>query len=139
MKLARATLILVALGPAGTLGAEETRRQDATPPGYEETGTASWYGKAHQGKPTASGEKFDRDKPTAAHPTLPLGSTVEVTNLENGKSTEVKVNDRGPYVDDRAIDLSEHAAKKLGMKEDGLAPVKIEAAKDPAKAAEKPD
>jgi rare lipoprotein A len=104
--------------------------ENPAPPGYEETGPASWYGRAQDGSTTASGEKFNHNKPTAAHPTLPLGSTVEVTNLENGKSTKVKINDRGPNVDGRAIDLSEKAAKQIGMKKDGVAPVKIETPDD---------
>jgi rare lipoprotein A len=100
-------------------------------PSYEQVGTASWYGPWHQGKKTASGEKFDQNKLTAAHPTLPLGTEAVVTNLENGKQVEVKINDRGPYVKDRAIDLSAKAAAKLGMKQKGVAQVKIEVKPDP--------
>jgi rare lipoprotein A len=96
-------------------------------PVYEEVGTASWYGKWHQGRKTASGARFDQNKLTAAHPTLPLGTEATVTNLETGRSVEVRINDRGPYVKDRAIDLSAKAAAVLGIKEQGLALVKIEA------------
>lgn len=100
-------------------------------PGYEQVGTASWYGPWHHGKKTASGEKFDQHKLTAAHPTLPLGTEAVVTNLENGRQVEVKINDRGPYAKDRAIDLSAKAAAKLGMKDKGVAQVKIEVKPDP--------
>jgi rare lipoprotein A len=100
----------------------------AKPPAksFEQTGVASWYGKWHNGKPTATGVAFDMNKLTAAHRSLPLDSRVRVTNLENGKSIELKVNDRGPYIDGRVIDLSMKAAEKLEMKHQGLARVKIE-------------
>jgi rare lipoprotein A len=95
---------------------------------YVERGQASWYGDDFQGRPTASGDPFDQNRLTAAHPELPLGSRVEVTNLENGRSVEVEINDRGPAVGaDRAIDLSKAAAAELGMLEEGTAPVRIEA------------
>jgi rare lipoprotein A len=89
-------------------------------------GMASWYGKHWQGRKTASGTRFDVAKLTAAHPDLPLNTRVRVTNLLNGRSVDVLVNDRGPYVGDRVLDLSEAAAKRLGMIKDGLAPVIIE-------------
>jgi peptidoglycan lytic transglycosylase len=101
-------------------------------PVYEEVGKASWYGRYHQGRKTASGERFDMHKLTAAHPTLPLGTEARVTNLENGKSVEVTVNDRGPYVKGRAIDLSAKAAQELGMKRRGIATVHIEVLPDSA-------
>jgi rare lipoprotein A len=90
------------------------------------TGLASWYGAKHQGKRTASGEIFDQNKFTAAHRTLPWGSIVKVTNLENGKSVEVRINDRGPFKKSRVIDLSRAAARALGMVESGLSPVQME-------------
>lgn len=90
-----------------------------------ETGTASYYGREFSNKPTASGERFDPSKLTAAHPSLPLGSRVSVTNTKNGRSVTVRINDRGPYVGGRIIDLSEAAAKKLGFKNDGLAAVTV--------------
>lgn len=93
---------------------------------YKEVGEASWYGPGFHGRKTASGEIYDQHDMTAAHPTLPLGTDVEVTNLENKKKVEVEITDRGPYVKDRAIDLSKAAAKKLGMKEEGVSEVKIE-------------
>ena len=92
-----------------------------------EYGVASWYGKDFHGKPTSSGEVYDMYQLTCAHNTLPLGTLVVVTNLENGKSIELKVNDRGPFVKERIIDLSYAAAQILGMWEKGTANVKVEA------------
>jgi rare lipoprotein A len=88
-------------------------------------GTASWYGPDFHKKPTSSGEIYDMYKLTAAHNELPLGTFVEVKNLNNGKKVVVKINDRGPFVDDRVIDLSYAAAKKIDMIRDGTAPVRI--------------
>ena len=96
-------------------------------PVVEQLGEASYYGPGFHGKKTATGEKFDQNDLTAAHPTLPLGTQATVTNLETGNSVDVKINDRGPYVKGRDIDLSKRAAKELGMTKDGVAPVKIEA------------
>jgi rare lipoprotein A (peptidoglycan hydrolase) len=92
----------------------------------DQVGLASWYGADFQGKPTASGQIFDEEKLTAAHRTLPLRSRVRVTNLENGRSVEVRINDRGPYVAGRVLDLSSRAAKSIGMHKEGLALVRIE-------------
>jgi rare lipoprotein A len=89
-------------------------------------GVASWYGPDFHGKPTSSGEIYDMYQLTCAHNTLPLGTTVIVTNLENGKSLELKVNDRGPFVKDRVIDLSYSAARILGIYDKGTAFVKVE-------------
>lgn len=97
-------------------------REDAD---YDETGVASWYGKGFQLRPTANGETFDMALVTAAHPTLPLPSLVEVTNLENGKKLVVRVNDRGPFVGGRLIDLSQEAARQLGFERQGLARVRV--------------
>lgn len=93
--------------------------------GYEEVGIASWYGPGFHGRPTANGERFDENKVSAAHTTLPLPSYVEVTNLDNGKQLYVRVNDRGPFADDRIIDLSKRAAELLGMKQAGVARVRV--------------
>ena len=90
------------------------------------TGLASWYGAKHQGKRTASGEIFDQNKFTAAHRTLPWGSIVKVTNLDNGKSVEVRINDRGPFKKGRVIDVSRAAARALGMVQSGVSPVQME-------------
>jgi rare lipoprotein A (peptidoglycan hydrolase) len=100
-------------------------------PIVEQIGEASWYGKGFHGKKTASGETFNQHDFTAAHPTLPLGTEATVTNLETGKSVELKINDRGPYSKGRAIDLSKEAAKEIGMKKDGVISVKIEAKVSP--------
>ena len=94
--------------------------------GFEEMGQASWYGSWHHGRKTANGERFDMNELTAAHRSLPLGTNVRVTNLENGRSIEVRINDRGPYVGARVIDLSRQAARELRMEKEGLAPVLIE-------------
>jgi rare lipoprotein A len=94
---------------------------------FEQVGVASWYGPGFHGRLTASGEPFDQNDLTAAHRNLPLGSEVKVTNLENGRSITVQINDRGPYVKGRVIDLSKAAARRLGMAGDGLAKVRIEA------------
>ncbi|MFQ5802076.1 MAG: septal ring lytic transglycosylase RlpA family protein [Candidatus Methylomirabilales bacterium] len=88
-------------------------------------GVASWYGPKFHGRPTASGEVFDMHEISAAHRTLPLGSWVQVTNLENGRSIRVRVNDRGPFVEGRVIDLSYAAARALGMVKEGLAWVSV--------------
>jgi rare lipoprotein A (peptidoglycan hydrolase) len=92
----------------------------------EQTGEASSYGQGFQGKTTANGEKFDKNDLTAAHPTLPMGTKTTVTNLDNGKSVDVRINDRGPHFKGRDIDVSQGAAKKLGITKSGIAPVKIE-------------
>ena len=89
-------------------------------------GAASWYGPGFNGKKTASGEIFDETKLTAAHKTIPLGRRAMVTHLGNGKSVEVLINDRGPYVEGRMIDLSHAAAKALGMIDNGIAKVQVE-------------
>jgi rare lipoprotein A (peptidoglycan hydrolase) len=96
-----------------------------------QTGEASWYGSQHQGKPTASGEIFDHGLFTAAHRTLLLGSKIKVTNLANGKSVEVKINDRGPFAEGRIIDLSQAAAKALEMMQSGKTMVRLELSSDP--------
>jgi rare lipoprotein A len=95
-------------------------------PNYAKVGTASWYGDDFHGLPTANGEVFDKNRISAAHPTLPLPSIVRVTNLENGRSLDIRVNDRGPFIGDRLIDLSEAAARELGYQEKGLAKVRVQ-------------
>ncbi len=94
---------------------------------YVEQGTASWYGKRFHRKRTSSGERYNMYKLTAAHKTLPLSTYVLVTNLKNGRQVVVKVNDRGPFISNRLIDLSYAAAKKLGMIGLGTAPVEVKA------------
>lgn len=97
-----------------------------TSKGYRETGLASWYGMKYHGRPTANGEVFDVFRLTAAHPTLPIPCYAKVTNLANGQSTIVRINDRGPFVAGRILDLSWAAARKIGMEDAGLAEVEIE-------------
>lgn len=92
----------------------------------EMEGIASWYGEDFNGRLTASGEVYDMFAYTAAHKTLPLGTVVKVHNLDNGKTVEVRVNDRGPYVKGRIIDLSRTAGRAIGMREAGTAQVKLE-------------
>jgi rare lipoprotein A len=91
-----------------------------------QTGTASWYGPGFHGRPTASGAIYDQHELTAAHQTLPLGTRVMVTNLENGRSTEVVINDRGPFTKGRILDLSYAGARTLGMIGPGTIPVRVE-------------
>jgi len=95
-----------------------------------QVGFASWYGPGFHGKVTASGKTFDQHDHTAAHKTLPLGTRVRVTNLANGKSTEVTIIDRGPYAGGRIIDLSSAAAEDLGMKSRGTVRVRVEIIED---------
>ncbi|MFB3921755.1 MAG: septal ring lytic transglycosylase RlpA family protein [Terriglobia bacterium] len=96
-----------------------------------ETGIASWYGQKFQGNPTASGEIYDMNGLTAAHRELPMGTKVKVTNLINNKSVMVRINDRGPAIDGRLIDVSMAAAKAIGMRALGLAPVRLEIVSKP--------
>lgn len=91
-----------------------------------EYGEASWYGKKYHGRKTASGEKYNMNKLTAAHRTLPFGTKVRVTRLDNGRSVVVRINDRGPFVRGRIIDVSREGAKKLDMIRDGIADVRVE-------------
>lgn len=92
---------------------------------YEAVGIASWYGRPFHGRPTANGEVYDMHALTAAHPILPLPSLVRLTNLENGRSLVLRVNDRGPFVKNREIDLSQAAARALGFERHGLARVHV--------------
>jgi rare lipoprotein A len=96
--------------------------------GYREEGVASWYGAAHHGKKTASGERFDAFRArTAAHKTLPFNVCAEVSNLRTGKSVLVRINDRGPFAKGRVIDLSKAAASEIGLVKSGVAKVRVEA------------
>ena len=133
-----AALILVALAagcaqthtepptaaPAPTVSPPVARALPPEPRAIQ-TGKAPWYGDAHHGRKTASGETFDMNALTAAHRTLPLGTRVLVTNLANGRSIEVRINDRGPMVPDRIIDLSRAAARALGGVGAGVFRVRI--------------
>lgn len=95
--------------------------------GWQETGTASWYGRQFDGDRTASGETFDTEDMTAAHPRLPFGTRVKVTNLRNGRSATFTINDRGPFVGSRIIDVSRRGAAILGFRNKGTARVRVEA------------
>jgi rare lipoprotein A len=129
-----AVLLVVSLGAAqGPTSSESgsnvpqksrvTVKKQAKP--YQ-VGTASWYGDYFQGKPTASGEPYDMYDLTAAHPTLPLGTFVRVTNLRNGRAVVVRVNDRGPVVPGRIIDVSYNTARVLAFKAEGLQRVRLD-------------
>ncbi len=103
-------------------------------PGYDQTGTASWYGPQFHGRYTANGELFDMNKLTAAHRTLPMPSYVRVTNLQNGRSLVLRINDRGPFAKNRIIDVSRRAAQLLGFERSGTAKVRVQAVVEKADA-----
>ncbi len=133
-----AALSLLAL--AGCSTAVVTTRPPAEPPatGAEEVGYASWYGSQHQGKRTASGEMYDMNQLTAAHRTLPFGTRVLVTNRDTSQSAEVRVNDRGPFVKDRILDVSFAAARQLGAVGAGIFPVRLRVIALPGTRADRP-
>ena len=112
------------MAPKSAQSPETPKSSKAEPKPYQ-VGTASWYGKQFHGKTTASGEDFDMFEFTAAHRKLPLGTFVKVTNLKNGKWIIVRVNDRGPYVGNRIMDLSYSAARMLNFR-DGVERVRID-------------
>jgi rare lipoprotein A len=107
--------------------------------GFQQGGTASWYGKKFHGRTTASGEIYNMHAMTAAHKTLPLGTLVVVHNLRNNRQIKVRINDRGPFVRGRIIDLSHAAAEKIGMIGAGTAPVKIVALAGPMVQTDRPE
>ena len=100
--------------------------------GYEEQGIASWYGRPYHGRATASGEIYDMEQLTAAHPRLPFGVTTRVFNLGNGKSVDVKINDRGPFVAGRIVDLSRAAARQIDLITPGITRVRLKVIAAPA-------
>ncbi|WP_372613171.1 septal ring lytic transglycosylase RlpA family protein [Halomonas sp.] len=112
---------LLITGAAGAAQAHEEHEETVE----TQQGVASFYGDRFQGRPTASGEPFDQSQLTAAHPSLPFGTRVLVTRRDNGREVEVLINDRGPFVKGRIIDLSKQAARELGMINRGVAPVMI--------------
>ncbi|MCW8084391.1 septal ring lytic transglycosylase RlpA family protein [Sabulicella glaciei] len=115
---------LMALGLAACQSAERPARPpEATGPAQR--GEGSYYSPTLAGRPTASGERFDPDSDTAAHPSLPLGTVAEVRNLRTGRAERVTIRDRGPFRRGRIIDVSPRTAERLGMKEDGTAPVEV--------------
>ncbi len=101
-------------------------RTDANWAEYKESGKASYYANSHQSKKTASGELYKQELKTGAHKVLPFGSLVKVTNVDNGKTVTVKINDRGPYVKGRVIDLSKSAFSEIGSTSNGVIDVQIE-------------
>ena len=120
------SLAVLALAAAGCASTRPSRATTTPPaPGTYVVGFASWYGQRHQGHATASGEAFDMTKLTAAHRTMPFGTRLRVTNVETGRSVVVRVNDRGPWVNDRVLDVSLAAARALGMTGDGVTKVEI--------------
>jgi rare lipoprotein A len=121
MVLGLCGLLLTPIPEVAYGGPATTKQVKAT-----QVGWASWYGKPHQGRKTASGERFSRQQLTAAHRSLPLGTKVKVTNLRTKQQVVVKINDRGPYVGGtRIIDLSEAAAKRVGIREHGTERVEV--------------
>src|ERR1700704_2468331 len=128
-----AVLLVVSLGAAQRPASSEPgKTKNSVPPGKVTTtkpyqiGTASWYGDYFQGRATASGEPYNMYDLTAAHPTLPLGSLVKVTNLHNGRAVVVRINDRGPVVPGRIIDLSYNTARVLQFQAQGLQRVRLD-------------
>lgn len=136
-------LLLLALLLLLVLGVSGCRRKPRAAPapapeaveGEAETGLASWYGKPYHGRPTSSGEIYDMNAMTAAHRTLPFGTWVRVSNLENQLVTQVRINDRGPFIEGRIIDLSRAAAEAIQMLGSGTALVRLEVASRPAEPA----
>jgi rare lipoprotein A len=135
-RICGATLLLGLFGLAGCAAQAPPRSQppeappaqsSAAPAFFTETGLASFYGGAQDGNTTASGDTFHQSAFTAAHRTLAFGTVVRVTNMNNGRSVTVSINDRGPHVKGRIIDLSYGAARVLGMRKDGVVPVRLEA------------
>ena len=122
----RAPLLLSLAGVLGLAGCATGREMTRAPVGLTQTGEASWYGQDFHGKPTASGEPYDMWAHTAAHRELPFGTTVRVTHLGTGASTVVRINDRGPFVRGRIIDLSLAAARDLGLDRTGTGRVRID-------------
>jgi rare lipoprotein A len=108
-------------------------------PNYERTGVASWYGRRFHGRRTANGERYNMHAMTAAHPTLPLSAFVHVTNLDNGRSIVVRINDRGPFARGRIIDLSRAGARALGFEERGTARVRVAIIATSSQTAERAD
>jgi rare lipoprotein A len=126
-------MVRVPVSPSVVYAEDSARPKSLLPSPTQRTerraeGMASWYGPAYHGKNTANGEVYNMNSLTAAHPSLPFDSKVRVTNKSNQKQVVVRINDRGPFVEDRIIDLSKEAARRLGMIQAGVAPVRLEPA-----------
>lgn len=121
----RWTTAIVITGWVLASGCISGKRAERGRRGFEQTGIASWYGPGFHGKTTANGETYDMEAMTAAHKKLPFGSIVEVRNRDNGRTARVRINDRGPFVRGRIIDLSKAAARAIGMLGPGIAKVRI--------------
>jgi rare lipoprotein A len=120
-------VVVCALVMTAVVPAQTGKTEVSMPAGsFSQEGIASWYGAEFEGKPTASGEIFNASQLTAAHPTLPFGTMLRVTNKHNNKTVTVRINDRGPFVSARIIDLSRAAAQQLDMIKTGTAPVRVE-------------
>lgn len=119
----RGAIGTVKIGKPYTVGGRTYRPADER--NYDRTGLASWYGPGHAGRATANGERYRPEGLTAAHPTLPMPSMVEVTRLDDGRRVVKRINDRGPFVPGRIIDLSKGAAERIGLVRDGIARVRV--------------
>jgi rare lipoprotein A len=121
--------VAVALALVPVLTMDESVQAQRAQVVYLQQGKASWYGPGFHGRKTASGERFNQNELTAAHRKLPLGAKATVTNLRNGKTVEVEINDRGPYARGRILDVSKAAAERLDM-DSGTTPVRVEVTKE---------
>jgi rare lipoprotein A len=127
LKTARGVFcILLAAGVMSCGGSPRIERDLARPADHATFGVASWYGPGFHGKRTASGERFNRNDLTAAHRSLPFGTVIRVKNLHNGRSVDVRINDRGPFVKGRIIDLSEEAASRIDLRHRGIGEVELQ-------------
>lgn len=122
----QARMLLIPITLTLTLGCAEQDSEAADQSTFTQQGKASYYARSFHGEETANGETFNQNALVAAHKTLPFGTEVQVTNLDNGKQVTVRINDRGPFKPGRIIDLSRVAAGKIDLLEEGLAPVEIE-------------
>lgn len=126
LKRLRLASIAVALGLLPVLATDDAAHAQRAQAVFVQHGIASWYGPGFHGRKTASGERFNQNDLTAAHRKLPLGTKATVTNLRNGKTIVVEINDRGPYARGRILDLSKAAADRLGMKSAGTTPIRLQ-------------
>ncbi|MFC5080639.1 RlpA-like protein precursor [Vibrio thalassae] len=126
LSLVLTTLLITLLGGCASTAAIDSQKTQNYSKAHQLVGQASWYGNQYHGKRTASGERYNMRAYTAAHKTLPFGTIVRVTNTANGKTVDVKINDRGPFVKGRVIDLSRQSFEQIASISKGIAPVKID-------------